>query len=154
MWSRDFTTPAGAAPAYEHASERTLPAVAPPEVFAAELPEAELMSYRELEQHILELGAVGFDVVNLVVELHRKVSFPLVTFILTLIAVPFAVTIGSRGALYGVGAGIVLGFAYWIVLSVFGALGSAGVFMPATAAWAPNLIFGAAAGYFLLSART
>ena len=154
VWSRDFTTTAGAAPAYEHASERTLPAVAPPEVFAAELPEAELMSYRELEQHILELGAVGFDVVDLVVELHRKASFPLVTFILTLIAVPFAVTIGPRGALYGVGAGIVLGFTYWIVLSVFGALGSAGVFMPATAAWAPNLIFGAAAGYFLFSART
>ena len=67
---------------------------------------------------------------------------------------PFAVTIGPRGALYGVGAGIVLGFTYWLVLSLFGALGTAGVLMPATAAWAPNLIFGPAAGYFLLSART
>ena len=95
VWSREFTTTAGDVPGYEHDAVRTLPAVAPPEVFAAELPEAELMSYRELEQHILELRAVGFDVLNLVVELHRKVSFPLVTFILTLIAVPFAVTIGA-----------------------------------------------------------
>ena len=154
VWSREFPTPAGAATTYDHDSERGLPAVAPPALFSAEMPEAELMSYRELERHVVELRALGFDVVNLVVELHRKASFPLVTFILTLIAVPFAVTIGPRGALYGVGAGIVLAFTYWIVLSVFGALGSAGVLTPATAAWAPNLIFGAAAGCFLFSVRT
>ena len=128
--------------------------MAAPSLFSAELPEAELMSYRELNRHVVELRALGFDVVALTVELHRKASFPLVTFILTLIAVPFAVTIGPRGALYGVGAGIILAFTYWIVLSVFGALGSAGVLMPATAAWAPNLIFGAAAGCFLFSVRT
>ena len=153
VWSRGFTA-AGAAPAYDHDTERALPAVAPPSLFSAELPEAELMSYRELNRHVVELRSLGFDVVALAVELHRKASFPFVTFILTLIAVPFAVTIGPRGALYGVGAGIVLAFTYWIVLSVFGALGSAGVLMPATAAWAPNLIFGAAAGCFLFSVRT
>ena len=154
VWSREFATAAGAATMYDHDAERALPAVAPPALFSAELPEAELMSYRELNRHVVELRALGFDVVALVVELHRKASFPFVTFILTLIAVPFAVTIGPRGALYGVGAGIVLAFTYWIVLSVFGALGSAGVLMPATAAWAPNLIFGAAAGCFLFSVRT
>ena len=154
VWSREFGAAAGAAPAYEQEAERALPDVSPPSAFSAELPEAELMSYRELERHILELRALGFDVVNLVVELHRKASFPFVTFILTLIAVPFAVTIGPRGALYGVGVGIVLAFSYWGVLSVFGALGSAGVLMPATAAWAPNLLFGASAGCFLFSVRT
>ena len=46
VWSRDFT-PADVA-AYEHDAVRALPAVAPPEVFSSELPEAELMSYREL----------------------------------------------------------------------------------------------------------
>jgi lipopolysaccharide export LptBFGC system permease protein LptF len=39
-------------------------------------------------------------------------------------------------------------------LSVFGAFGSAGVLDPALAAWAPNLLFGASAGYFLLTVRT
>ena len=154
VWSREFTTAAGAGTTYHHDSERSLSAVAPPALFSAELPEAELMNYRELERHVVELRTLGFDVVSLVVELHRKASFPFVSFILTLIAVPFAVTIGPRGALYGVGAGIVLAFTYWIVLSMFGALGNAGVLMPATAAWAPNLIFGAAAGCFLFSVRT
>ena len=154
VWSRDFTAAAGDAAAYARDAERRLPAVAPPEVFASELPEAELMTFGELDRHIGELRARGFDVVGLAVALHRKASFPFVTVILTLIAVPFAVTIGPRGALYGVGAGIVLAFSYWIVLSVFGALGSAGVLLPAAAAWAPNLIFGASAGCFLFSVRT
>ena len=54
------------------------------------------MSFRELEQYIVELRERGFDVVDLVVALHRKASFPFVTVILTLIAVPFAVTRGAR----------------------------------------------------------
>ena len=153
VWSREFTAaPEGSS--WREDAVRALPAVAAPAVFAAEQPDAELMSFRELEEHIGELRGRGFDVVELVVALHRKVSFPFVTVILTLIAVPFAVTTGPRGALYGVGVGIALAFTYWIVLSVFGALGSAGVLLPAAAAWAPNLIFGASAGYFLFTVRT
>ena len=154
VWSREFAPAPGASASYREDAAGALHAVSEPAVFAAERPEAELMSFRELERYIAELRARGFDVVDLVVALHRKASFPFVTVILTLIAVPFAVTTGPRGALYGVGVGIALAFTYWIVLSVFGALGSAGVLMPATAAWAPNLIFGTSAGYFLLTVRT
>ena len=76
------------------------------------------------------------------------------TFILTLIAVPFAVTTGPRGALYGVGVGIALAFSYWVILSIFGAIGSAGLLGPALAAWAPNVLFGGSAAYLLLRVRT
>ena len=153
VWSRELA-PAPASASYRRDEKRALPGVAPPGVFAAERTDAELMSFRELERYVVELRARGFDVVDLVVELHRKAAFPFVTVILALIAVPFAVTTGARGALYGVGVGITVAFAYWLVLSVFGALGGAGVLMPATAAWAPNLIFAASAGYFLLTVRT
>ncbi len=154
VWSREFATQTPSSSSYDHVEARALPEVAPVDVFKADRTDAGLMNFRELDRHIVDLRARGFDVVDLVVELHRKVSFPFITFILTLIAVPFAVTTGARGALYGVGVGIVLAFGYWFVLSVFGALGSAGVLMPATAAWAPNLLFGASAGYFLLTVRT
>ena len=112
------------------------------------------MNFSELRGYIDELRASGFEVVQLVVALHRKVSFPFVTFILTLIAVPFALTIGPRGALYGVGAGVSLACVYWIIISVFGAIGSAGLLAPMLAAWAPNLLFGASATYLLLTVRT
>ena len=45
---------------------------------------------------------------------------------MTLLAVPFAVTTGRRGAMYGVGVGIVLAIVYWITMSVFGAVGAGG----------------------------
>ena len=112
------------------------------------------MNVRELDSYVNELRQSGFDVVQLVVDLHRKISFPFVTLILTLIAVPFAVTMGPRGALYGIGVGIALACSYWVVMSVFGAIGSAGMLAPILAAWAPNLLFGASATYFLLTVRT
>ena len=153
VWTRDFNLAANTT-SYETATTQTLGFLSAPDFFVAEAPEADLMSYQELAGYIVDLSDRGFDVVGLVVDLHRKVSFPFVTFILTLIAVPFAVTTGPRGALYGVGVGIGIAFTYWIILSVFGAFGSAGVLAPALAAWAPNLLFGASAGYFLLTVRT
>jgi lipopolysaccharide export LptBFGC system permease protein LptF len=88
------------------------------------------------------------------VDLHRKVSFPWVTLIMTFIAVPFAVTTGRRGAMYGIGLGIVLAIVYWTTTSVFAALGAGGIIMPLLAAWAPNIVFAAAAAYLLLTVRT
>ena len=141
-------------PVYTSAETRPLPFVDPPETFRTEQPDPDVMGFRELDRYIQTLRDRGLDVVSLVVALHRKASFPFVCLVLTLIAVPFAVTTGSRGALFGVGAGIVLSFSYWVVLSVFGAIGSAGLLTPALAAWAPNVLFGGTAAYFLLTART
>jgi lipopolysaccharide export LptBFGC system permease protein LptF len=73
---------------------------------------------------------------------------------MTLIAVPFAVTAGRRGAMYGIGVGIVIAITYWVAFSVFAALGTGGVVAPMLAAWAPNLLFGAGAAYLLLTVRT
>ena len=144
----------GDPPVYTSAAAQPLPFLDPPETFWTEQPDPDVMGFRELDRHIETLRARGLDVVSLVVALHRKASFPFVCLVLTLIAVPFAVTTGSRGALYGVGAGIVLAFSYWVILSIFGAVGSAGLLVPALAAWAPNVLFGGTAAYFLLSART
>jgi lipopolysaccharide export system permease protein len=61
---------------------------------------------------------------------------------------------GRRGALYGVGIGIVLAIFYWTTQSVFGAVGAGGVISPLLAAWAANILFGAAAVYMMLTVRT
>ena len=138
---------------FEAGARQELP-IAPPAAFATERPDAERMNYRELERYIGELVASGADAVPLRVELERKLSFPFITLILTLIAVPFAVTLGRHGALSGVAVGILLALCYWIVVSVFAAIGSAGVLAPVLAAWAPNVLFGGSAVYLLLAART
>ena len=73
---------------------------------------------------------------------------------MTLLAVPFAVTTGRRGALYGIGVGIVLAIVYWTANNLFGLVGAAGLLTPLLAAWAPNLLFGAGAAYLILTVRT
>jgi LPS export ABC transporter permease LptG len=126
----------------------------PPDYFETERTSAQMMTWSQLRRHIEELQTSGFDVTRYRVDLHRKLSFPFVTVIMTLIAVPFAVTTGRRGALYGIGLAIVLAMSYWLLTSFFVAVGSAGLLAPALAAWAPNLLFGAGALYLTLTVRT
>ena len=159
-WTRTFTT---ARPTRRRAerpvvtfatyAEKAI-SLEPPAYFKTDEPEADRMTYGQLKHYIGELQASGYHVVPYVVQLQRKVAFPFVTLIMTLIAVPFAVTTGRSGAIYGIGAGIVLALVYWTTLSIFGALGAGGWISPALGAWAPNILFGAAAAYLLLTVRT
>ena len=159
-WTREF----GVAKPTRRRSERPVVKYAPfaerditlepPAYFKTDEPEADRMTYGQLKHYIGELRTSGYHVVPYMVQLQRKVAFPFVTLIMTLLAVPFAVTTGRSGAIYGIGAGIVLALVYWMMLSVFGALGSGGWISPMLAAWAPNILFGAAAGYMLLTVRT
>jgi lipopolysaccharide export LptBFGC system permease protein LptF len=156
-WTRDISEiPEGAAEApvkYTPFTERTLP-LEPPSYFKSEEPIAEMMTYLELRDHIARLQASGANVVPQMVALQRKIAFPFVTVVMTILAVPFAVTTGRRGTMFGIGIGIVMAITYWVTLSVAGALGSGGVLTPVLAAWAPNILFGAAAVYMVLTVRT
>ncbi len=125
-----------------------------PTYFATESPDADRMTYAQLKLYISDLAASGVNVVPQTVLLYRKLSFPFVTLIMTLIAVPFAVTTGRRGALYGIAAGISIAVVYWITINTFTAIGSAGMLPAMLAAWAPNVLFGAGAAYLLLTVRT
>jgi LPS export ABC transporter permease LptG len=151
-WVREFT-PTGDTHRFSLFAESTL-TLEPASYFATQEPEPKYMSYSQLRGYVDRLRASGFDVGEQEVALARKISFPFVTLIMTLLAVPFAVTTGRRGAMYGIGVGIVLAISYWVTISVFGALGSGGLVAPALAAWAPNLLFGAGAAYLVLTVRT
>jgi LPS export ABC transporter permease LptG len=134
--------------------DRTALEFEPPSYFKADEPVAEMMTFNQLREYIARLRASGANVVPQMVALQRKIAFPFVTIVMTVLAVPFAVTTGRRGAMYGVGIGIVLAITYWIAMSVSGALGAGGVMPPILAAWAPNILFGSAAAYLVLTVRT
>ena len=158
-WTRDLRaarrpTSAGAAIRYDTFKDRNLTTLEPPSYFKTEQPDAAMMTYVQLREYIDTLRASGFNAVPYMVQLQRKVAFPLVTVVMTLLAIPFAVTTGRRGAMYGIGIGIVIAIVYWLTLSIFAAVGSGGWLSPMLAAWAPNILFGAAAVYLLLTVRT
>jgi LPS export ABC transporter permease LptG len=151
-WIRRFDGRA-AAPSFEPFAEKAV-GLETADYFVTEVPEPRRMTYPQLNRYIAELRQSGYDVLEHEVELYRKVAFPFVTLVMTFIAVPFAVTTGRRGAMYGIGVGIVLALVYWTMISVFAAFGAGGLISPLLAAWAPNLLFGAAAVYLLLTVRT
>ena len=128
-----------------------------PDYFGVEEPQAvlaERLKVGQLREHIAELERAGYNTVPLQVALHRKMAFPFITLIMTMIAIPFGITTGRKGTLFGIGIGIVLAILYWTTQSLFAAVGSAGALAPPLAAWAPNILFVAVAAYLVVSART
>lgn len=125
-----------------------------PDYFKKEVRQSSKMSYRELGRYIEDLSRSGFDVVRLKVAWHNKLSFPLVSLTMAMIAVPFAFSMGRRGSLFGIGLSIVVGISYWVLQGFFEQIGSAGKLEPLLAAWAPNLVFGSGGIYLLFTVRT
>lgn len=151
-WARTFTVGVESIPFVQFDSAQRM--FDPPEHFSTETADPEFMSFTQLRTYTEQLAQSGFDVVRQRVALYRKLSFPFVTIVMTLIAVPFAVTIGRSGAMAGIGVGIAIALAYWTTILFFAAMGSGGLLTPLLAAWAPNLLFGAGAAYLLLTVRT
>ena len=148
-WQQDFTG-RGRWTAF---AQRTL-SLELPEYFETEQPIAEMMTVPELKRFIDEQAASGINVVPLTIELQKKLAFPLVTVVMTLLAIPFGMTTGKRGTLYGIGIGIVLALSYYVVGNAFAAIGKAGMLDPILAGWAPNILAAGSAAYLLLTART
>ena len=149
-WTQEFAP----TPPKPHTFTREPLALESPEYFKTEDTDADLMTAAQLRRSVRELAATGANVIPQEIDLQRKLAFPFVTFVMTLLAVPFGVSTGRRGTLYGIGLGIVLALSYWFVMSVFVAIGKAGLLPPVLAAWTPNIVVSAAAIYLLLTAKT
>jgi LPS export ABC transporter permease LptF/LPS export ABC transporter permease LptG len=126
----------------------------PPSYFNREIRQGHQMNWQELRQYISELARAGFDVARLSVELHRKLAFPLIAPIVMLLAVPFSLVVGSRGAVGGLALGVGIAVVYWTAAALLEALGAVGQLPPVMAAWAPDTAFFFVALYFFLKMPT
>jgi len=154
-WSQGFREQRAIAKEFVRFERQRFPEIAEdPRYFKKEVKQSSQMSYLELRNYIEDLRQSGFDVVRLTVALHKKLSFPIISLIMCMIAIPFSFSMGKRGSLYGVGLSIMIGITYWVMLEFFEQVGGAGMLLPFLAAWAPNLIFGASGVYFLFTIRT
>ena len=69
-----------------------------PSYFKKEVKQYNEMNYEELRRYIRDLQQSGFDVVRLRVQLHKKLSYPLITLIMAVLAIPFALSSGKKGS--------------------------------------------------------
>ena len=89
------------------------------------------MGYFELKRYIRKLQSEGYDATRYVVDLHGKMAFPLVSIILAVIGISFSLrSERSGGIAQGIGAGLVIGFSYWLVYAFGMSLGSPAPFPP------------------------
>ena len=125
-----------------------------PSYFVKEDRPAQEMNYNELSRYISDLNQSGFDTKRLSVQLNRKLSYPLITLVMAVLAIPFALSMGKRGSLAGIATAIGLAIAYWVVDALFQAMGNVNTLPAVLAAWTPDLLFGIAGTYLLLRTST
>src|ERR1700687_4187136 len=125
-----------------------------PAYFKKEIKQSSEMSYEELRRYIHDLQQSGFDVVRLRVQLQKKIAYPLITLVMAVLAIPFALSAGKRSAVAGVATAIGIGVVYWTISGLFEAMGNLSQLPPAVAAWSPDLVFGFIGGYLILRMPT
>ena len=125
-----------------------------PEDFATEVKSPDQMTYAQLRTYIETLKKSGYAAEELSVKLYTKTSWPALSIVMALIALPFAFRSGKRGALYGVGIALILGIAYWLVFALFTKFGEVGNLPPLLSAWSANILFSLGAIYMFLHVET
>jgi len=128
--------------------------IEPPGYFKKEVRQSSEMNYQELRSYISDLQQSGFDVVRLKVQLQKKFAYPVITLIMAILAVPFSLSAGKKGALTGIAVALGVAVVYFVAAGLFEAMGNASQLPAAMAAWAPDLIFGFLGGYLLLKVPT
>lgn len=121
-----------------------------PSYFKREVFQYNQMNWWQLRNYIRSLQEAGFETARLSVEWHKKFAFPLIAAIIVFLAIPFALLVGTRGAVGGIALAVGIGIAYWSIAALFEALGTVGQLPPFMAAWAPDAIFAFAGLYFFL----
>lgn len=152
-WIRDFQ--GGTVSRYAEFQVMELPELdEPPSYFTREVRQSSEMDWFELRNYIARLRHSGFDVARFSVQLHKKLAFPLIAPIVIMLAIPFSILVGSRGAVGGLALGVGLAVVYWATAALFEAMGAVGQLPPLLSAWSPDLIFLFSGLYFFLRMPT
>ena len=126
----------------------------PPEAFKIVHRPSEELNVFQLQEYINQVESEGYDATKYKVDFHSKFSFPLLSFVMAMIAVPFSIRKGrSWGAFIGIGVSIIIGFTAWVVMSFGISMGRGGLLPPFFAAWLGNMLFLSGGLYFLLTSR-
>jgi lipopolysaccharide export system permease protein len=113
-----------------------------PKQFALAKVDADEEDFGTLRNSIRELKLTGHDTSDLESGFWHKISGPLSSILMPLLAAVAAFGLARSGQLFVRAViGMALGFAYFVADSFALAMGSLGAYPPLVAAWAPFLLF-------------
>jgi LPS export ABC transporter permease LptG/LPS export ABC transporter permease LptF len=125
-----------------------------PGYFKKDPRQSQEMNFEQLDRYIGDLTQSGFDTMKLRVALWHKLAYPLITVIMAVLAIPFALSMGRRGSLTGIAVAIGVALAYFVVDGLFTNLGNVNYLPAVLAAGASDILFGLVGGYLLLRTPT
>jgi len=109
---------------------------------------AEEFSYFDLQKQITDMKSKGMDARAYEVDLQTKLAMPLISPLMVLLAIPFALKKQISGVALSFGIAMVIGFGYWVLSAFCISLGHGGALTAWIAAWLPNSIFTMVGIYF------
>ena len=137
----------------EYFEKKIIPVLETPDDFMKNITiHSDEMSLRELYKEIQEMTLEGKDTLKHRVEFHQKISYPFISIVLALLAIPLSLRSSRHGGvLFCVGINLAMGFVFSFLYAMGVSLGFGGFFSPLFAAWGPFLLFSSLGFYLLLT---
>lgn len=123
-----------------HFSNQVINYAESPDKIQKEQKKEEEMTIRELAQQVKAFESAHADTTGLVMEMNRRFSLPLASFIFALVGAPLGVQKQRSSSSVGFGISVVIIFLYYAVMTFAGALGRGHVIPSALSIWIPNII--------------
>ena len=115
--------------------------------------DAEEFTFFDLQKQISDMKTKGIDATAYQVDLQTKLALPLISPLMVLLAIPFALKRQMSGGMaLSFGLAMLIGFGYWVLTAFCISLGHSGALPPWLSAWLPNSIF-AMIGLFFFTAE-
>jgi LPS export ABC transporter permease LptG/LPS export ABC transporter permease LptF len=154
-WQRDFVGTSVVDGSYHEFQQTYFSEIhEEPSYFSKKEEQSQEMNFSQLDHYISDLRQSGFDTMRLRVALWHKLAYPFIAVVMAALAIPFALSMGRRGSLTGIAWAIGVALLYFVVDSLFGALGNVNYLPAALAAWSSDILFGLIGGYLLLKTPT
>ena len=100
-----------------------------------------LLSIRELYKRTHFFKRSGLASYSEQTMMHSKLAMPLVTLVMCLLGMPFAISMRRKSKIVNIFASIVIAFLCWWLISMFTSIGENGYLNPILAGWGPVLFF-------------
>ena len=121
-----------------------------PEDFVKVKDIGEQLTFFELRRFTKRLRSEGYDASRFIVDMHARMAFPLICFVMTLIAISLGIRMrGAGGTVAGIGLSIVIALSYWVINAFSVSLGYALILPPVVSAWFASILFFAVGGVLM-----
>lgn len=124
--------------------------VGSPDIFKEGIQKPEEMNVRELTSYTERLRKAGFKNIKLIVDIHSRISYPLINAIMLVLGIALAARGVVGGGLIIAAVGIFISLVYWVLYTACLSLGYTGILPPVVAAWLIPILFAVIAFYLFM----